>query len=91
MCQMESKLTNGLAFIFLSFSVLPDDTHDEKLLLKVDATETEPYLAMCHMTKSAMERIRRMKVMMMVMMIAMMTMKMTMTKIEIRSCIRIDD
>jgi len=44
---MESKLTNGLAFIFLSFSVLPDDTHDEKLLLKVDATKTEPYLAMC--------------------------------------------
>ena len=48
MCQMESKLTNGLAFIFLSFSVLPDDTHNEKLLLNVDATETEPYLAMCH-------------------------------------------
>ena len=48
MCQMESKLTNGLVFIFLFFSVLPDDTHDEKLLLKVDATETEPYLAMCH-------------------------------------------
>ena len=48
MCQMESKLTNGLVFIFLSFSVLPDDTHDEKLLHKVDATETEPYLAMCH-------------------------------------------
>ena len=48
MCQMESKLTNGLVFIFLSFSVLPDDTHDEKLLLKVDATKTEPYLAMCH-------------------------------------------
>ena len=50
MCQMESKLTNGLVFIFLFFSVLPDDTHDEKLLLKVDATETEPYLAMCHKT-----------------------------------------
>ena len=47
MCQKESKLINGLAFIFLSFSVLPDDTHDEKLLLKVDATKTEPYLAMC--------------------------------------------
>ena len=47
MCQMESKLTNGLVFIFSSFSVLPDDIHEEKLLLKVDATETEPYLAMC--------------------------------------------
>jgi len=46
---MESNLTNGLAFIFLSFSVLPDVTDDEKLLLKVDATETEPYLAMCRM------------------------------------------
>ena len=48
---MESKLTNRLVFIFSSFSVLPDDIHDEKLLLKVDATETEPYLAMCLMEK----------------------------------------
>ena len=51
---------------------------------------------MTHKTKNAMEMTSRMKVMMMmmmmmVMMIAMMTMKMAMSKIEIRSCVRMDD
>ena len=48
MCQMERKLINGLAFILLSSSVLQNETHDEKLVLKVDATETEADLAPCH-------------------------------------------
>ena len=48
MCQIDRKLTNGLGLIFLSSWVLPDDICNEILVLKVDATETEAYLAPCH-------------------------------------------
>ena len=44
---MGRKLTYELAFMFLSFWVLPDDICNEILVLKVDATETEAYLAPC--------------------------------------------
>ena len=37
--------------MFLSSWVLPDDICNEILVLKVDATETEAYLAPCHKLK----------------------------------------
>ena len=46
-CQMDRKLSNELGLLFLSSWVLPDDICNEILVLKVDATETEAYLAPC--------------------------------------------
>ena len=43
MYQIDGKLTNRLAFMFLSSWVLLDKTCNEILVLKVDATKTEAY------------------------------------------------
>ena len=59
MCHIDGKLTNGLIFLFLFSRVLPDDTRSEILVLKLDATKSEAYLAPCHNTLAVFVSARR--------------------------------